>query len=44
MLVYTFHKPVRLRFEVIALAVLAYLQAYFWFSVVNVPRIFGVPL
>jgi len=42
MLVYTFHKPVKFRFEIIALVALVYLQAYFWFSIVIVPRILGV--
>jgi hypothetical protein len=42
MLVYIFHKPVKFRFEVIFLVVLVYLQAYFWFSIVNIPRIIGV--
>ncbi len=42
MLVYTFHKPVKFRLEVILFVVLAYLQVYFWFSIVNIPRILGV--
>ena len=42
MLVYIFHRPVKFRFEIIALVALAYLQAYFWLSIINVPRILGV--
>jgi len=42
MLVYTLHRPVKFRFEVIGFVVLTYLQAYFWLSIVNIPRILGV--
>ena len=39
---YIFYKPIKFRFEIIAVVALAYLQAYFWLSVVNVPHILGV--
>ncbi len=42
MLVYTLHKPMKFRYETIAIVILVYLQAYFWFSIVNVPHIIGV--
>ncbi len=42
MLVYVFQRPVKFKVEIIAFVILAYLQAYFWLSIVNVPRILGV--
>ena len=42
MLVYVFQRPVKFKLEIIAFVILAYLQAYFWLSIVNVPRILGL--
>ena len=42
MLAYVFYRPIRFKFEIIALLILAYLQAYFWLSVINIPHVLGV--
>ena len=42
MLVYTFRKPIKFKFEIVPAIVLVYLLAYFWFSILNVPGVLGL--
>ncbi len=42
MAAYVIAKPVRFRLEVLALVIIIYAQAYFWFSIVGIGRFLGV--